>query len=282
MSETWEAAFDDLVGQIADTPIMSPDQGRRIWQHFLATEPETVLDIGTCYGASAAYMAGALRYLGRGRVVTVDTDRFDDVSPARDMTVDLLARCGLSDLVEIVRMPHSSYAWWLLEELRRATDGGAADGAYDFVYLDGAKTFVIDASSVVLAERLLRPGGWLLLDDLPWRFADHEHFVPETVLANGQRYPMSDDETSTPQLQAVFDHVVRGHPNFDELRIDPDGEWAWARKGTSLVVRVVDARGGLDAVPGRALARAAAGRLARRTRTGLAGWIARSSRHSRP
>ena len=43
---------------------------------------------------------------------------------------------------------------------------------FDLVYLDGAKNWTIDGLAVVLAERLLRPGGWLLMDDLHWTYGD--------------------------------------------------------------------------------------------------------------
>ena len=57
--------------------------------------------------------------------------------------------------------------------MRSRSDGaGTVEPVYDFVYLDGAKHWTIDGLAVVLVEKLLRPGGWLLMDDLGWTYAD--------------------------------------------------------------------------------------------------------------
>ena len=66
----------------------------------------------------------------------------------------------------------SSYTWWLKEQVQARSDrAGNVEPLYDFVYLDGAKNWTIDGLAVVLIEKLLRPGGWLLMDDLPWTYA---------------------------------------------------------------------------------------------------------------
>lgn len=228
-----ERAFDRLVDLIDGTPVMSPRQGRQVWRHFARSRPSAVLDIGTCFGTSAAYFAGALRSLGiDGRVVTVDTAQFDHLSDAGDWCEALWDRCGVRDLIEVHRIEHSSYAWWLLEEAERCRGTrGRVLPAYDFVYLDGAKLFTLDASSVVLIERLLRPRGWLLVDDLDWSYLDHSPGHPEPVLRfdDDVAYRFSDAERSRPQLRAVWEVIVATDPAFDRLLVT-DGRWGWARK----------------------------------------------------
>ncbi len=218
-------AFDRVAAAIDGTPVMTREQGGRIWEHAARHRPVDVLDIGTAHGASAAYLAGALAFLGRGRVVTVDSAQFDDRSPAAGMARQLFERVGVADRVEMVRIPHSDYAWWLLDAVRRRDRP-----RFDFVYLDGAKTFALNAASVVLIEQLLHPGGWLLMDDLRWTYGDHPHFAPSTVHPDGSRYELSAEQLAAPQLRAVFDHVVRAHPGFGQTYVDMDGWWGWARK----------------------------------------------------
>jgi predicted O-methyltransferase YrrM len=265
-----EAAFARIVEGVAGTPVMNPAQGRRIWDHFVRERPTVAVDIGTCYGTSAAYMAGAMKYVGRGRVVTVDSSQHDDASPAKQWCIDLWDRCGVSDVIEMVRTPHSSYAWWALDEVSRAADpDGNVTPVWDFVYLDGAKTLTIDLATVVLVERVLRPGGWLLLDDLPWTFDSAPEFIPTTVLANGERFTMSADEIAQPHLQAIFDHVIRPHPNLGHFSVQDDGWWMWCQKmhqpdKTILVERNAEP---LGSVPGRVLLAAAARRAMARIRT---------------
>ncbi len=229
-----DAILERVVAAVGDTPWMTPDQGARVYRHLRDAGARDALDIGTCYGVSAAYLAAAVHANGGGRVVTVDSGRFDDESPAREMADQILQRAGLTDLVEFVRIDHSSYAWWLKEEVeRRSDEHGNCEPAYDFVLLDGAKSLTIDGVSVVLIERLLRPGGWLLLDDLNWTFDSN----PRVQQTEGVHYPLSAAELATPHIRDVFDLIVKPSPSFTELRIQ-DEQWGWARKAPGAARRL--------------------------------------------
>lgn len=232
MTTSDDAAFDRLVSAIAGQPMMSPEQGRRIWDRFRETKPDLALDLGTYLGASAAYMAGAMRENGKGRVITIDTAQIpewnDYAVPACN---ELWERCGVSDLIEHVRVADSYYAWWLLEQVRKQTDSrGVCTPLYDFVYLDGVKLLTVDGVCTVLIAQLLKPGGWLLLDDLRWTYREQPEFTPEVVLGSGARFTLSEAERSTAQIRAVFDHVVRPNPAFGNLSIEFDGWWGWAQR----------------------------------------------------
>jgi predicted O-methyltransferase YrrM len=211
--ETVAAALDGKV------PFMTARQGRRVYDHLRRERATAVLELGTAFGASAAYMAAAVAANGGGRVTTVDRYHFNaGPAPPPEETAE---RLGLAGTIDFVRIDHSSYTWWLKQQIEGTTDGaGDAQPAYDFCYLDGAHDWNIDGLAVVLVERLLRPGAWLLLDDLDWTYESSESPTPDGL---------SDEERSAPHVRAVFDVVVRGHPNFDRLRIE-DGVWGWARK----------------------------------------------------
>ena len=123
-----------------------------------------VLELGTAHGVGAAYLAAS----GGAHVTTVDfAGAAYDPSPEES-----LARAGAADRVD-------DRARVLLVHVvaegagrRRArTRTATSSRAYDFVYLDGAKNWTIDGLAVILVEKLLRPGGWLLLDDLDWTYA---------------------------------------------------------------------------------------------------------------
>jgi len=140
---------------------MSPHQGSIVYDHIRQARPEMVLEIGTAHGVSAAYMAAALDENGRGHVVTVD--RAD--APFRP--AELLEKLGLADRVTLVRREDSSYNWFLKEQVARQSDeAGNCEPLYDFCYLDAAKNWTIDGLAIFLIEKLLKPGAWLLLDDL--------------------------------------------------------------------------------------------------------------------
>ena len=127
-----------------------------------------MLELGTAHGVGAAYMAAALADNGGGSLTTVDfAGAAYDPAPE-----EVLARAGVADRVTVVR-EFSSYTWWLKEQVAARSDAhGNVEPRFDFVYLDGAKNWTIDGLAVVLVEKLLRPGGWLLLDDLDWTYSD--------------------------------------------------------------------------------------------------------------
>ena len=214
--------FDALARAVAGVPFMSPQQGRIVYDHVRETQPDAVLELGTAHGVGAAYLAGALADNARGHLTTVDFARaaYDPAPEA------VLARAGVAQRVTVVR-EFSSYTWWLKEQVQARSDtAGNVEPLYDFVYLDGAKNWTIDGLAVVLIEKLLRPGGWLLMDDLPWTYADD----PGREATDGIVHrSLSEPERTEPHLRAVFDLIVAQHPSFTELKIQ-DEWWGWARK----------------------------------------------------
>jgi predicted O-methyltransferase YrrM len=201
---------------------MSPEQGRLVYDHVRATRPAEVLELGTAHGVGAAYLAGALEDNGAGRLTTVDFAGASYDPPPEAV----LARAGVAGRTRIVR-EFSSYTWWLKEQVQaRADRAGNVEPLYDFVYLDGAKNWTIDGLAVVLVEKLLRPGGWLLLDDLDWTYAQDPGREATDGVAHRE---LSERERTEPHLRAVFDLIVAQHPSFTDIRVQ-DEWWGWARK----------------------------------------------------
>jgi predicted O-methyltransferase YrrM len=211
--------FEDVAQAVEGVPWMSSHQGRLIYEHVLAERPETILELGTAHGVSAAYMAAALDELGRGRVVTLD--RAQLVPSPRPEEAAFAHVPQLLERVELVRTPDSSYVWFLKQRVQERSDGdGNVSPLYDFCYLDGAHDFTIDGLAVVLVEKLLSPGGWLLVDDLDWDYAS---------AGVDMSAKLSDDEMRAPHMTAVWELIVRQHPAFTRFRTQ-DGSWGWARK----------------------------------------------------
>ena len=215
--------FDAVASAIAGVPFMTAEQGRVVYDHVRASGARDVLELGTAHGVSAAYLAaGVAANDPAGRVTTVDhAGAAYDPAPE-----DVLHRAGVADRVEVVRR-HSSYTWFLKEQVQARSDrDGNCEPLYDLCYLDGAKNWTIDGLAVVLVEKLLRPGGWLLIDDLDWTYAQH----PERAATDGVSHrALSESERTEPHLRAVFELIVAQHPSFAELRVQ-DEWWGWARK----------------------------------------------------
>jgi predicted O-methyltransferase YrrM len=246
-------SFAAVAEAVAGIPFMTPEQGRIVYDHVQRTCARDVLELGTAHGVSAAYLAAA------GASVTTVDFAGSAYDPAPE---EVLARAGVADRVTIVR-EFSSYTWWLKERVAERSDAaGNVAPLYDFVYLDGAKNWTIDGLAVVLVEKLLRPGGWLLLDDLEWTYAQDPHRVATDGIVHRE---LSEPERTQPHLRAVFELIVAQHPSFTELRVQ-DEWWGWARKAPGEPRRLT-----LETSrPLGALAAAAARRAVRRARRRLA------------
>jgi predicted O-methyltransferase YrrM len=215
--------FEEVASRIEGIPFMSPQLGRRVYDHIVTSKPEQALELGTAHGVSAAYIAAALEANGTGHLTTVDhAGASFDPSPQ-----EVLTRAGLEHRVTIVH-EHSSYNWFLKEQVQAASDSaGNCTPRYGFCYLDGSKNLNIDGLAVVLIEKLLRPGGWLLMDDLDWTYEHNPWIVP-----NGDGNPLgplSERERTEPHLRSVFELIVKQHPSF--TRFVREDEWyGWAQK----------------------------------------------------
>ena len=203
--------FDAVAQSVQGIPFMTPTLGRRVYEHIRVTRPSEALELGTAHGVSAAYIAAALEANGSGHLTTVDHGGADyHPSPQ-----SVLERGGLAERVTIVRA-HSSYNWFLKQQIEAASDtAGNCQPRYDGL-------------AVVLIEKLLRPGGWLLMDDLEWTYENNPWILPH---ADGRPLgPMSESERSEPHLLAVFELLVKQHPSFTRF-IREDAWYGWAQKG---------------------------------------------------
>jgi predicted O-methyltransferase YrrM len=214
----------EVADAVREVPWMSPHQGAVIYRHLREAVPNRVLELGTAHGASTAYIAAALHENGTGHLTTVDR------AGAGYRPSALLHALGLSEWATFVVRDDSSYTWFLKEQIERQSDtAGNCEPLFDFCYLDGAHNWTIDGLAVFLVEKLLKPGGWLLLDDLEWSYA-------ASPSAAEWPFPLSDSEQREPHMRAVFDLIVRQHPSFTQFRIE-DGNWGWAGKITDAARR---------------------------------------------
>jgi len=185
--------------------------------------PENVLELGTGRGGSAVFIAAALDENCKGHLTSVDSSRWKWRNPTPQ---EFLDGSGVGHRVTLDKR-FSTYTWFLKTELESCMDeAGTALPKYDFIFLDGAKNWSTDGLTVIIAERLLRPGGWLLLDDLGWSYEVHADSARHYEIEIDK---LSEEERVQPHLRAVFDLLVRTNPAFDHFLIQDDW-WGWARK----------------------------------------------------
>lgn len=186
-----------------------------LYEWIRTHRPTNCLELGFAYGVSTVYIAAALEDNGHGRLTSVDNLTAHDRVPTAS---DLVRRAGLEHRVDLV-YETTSYNWFLHRTLRQRSKDGAIEPIWDFCFLDGGHTWLDDGLSFHLVDRLLRPGGWILFDDLTWK-PDHERF-PD----------VPDEERQLAQVGEVFELLAATHPHYD--RIETDGEWGWAHKSES-------------------------------------------------
>jgi predicted O-methyltransferase YrrM len=217
--------FDEAARIVQEIPgpHTHPRRGRILYKHIRDNRPEKVLELGTARGGSAVFITAALEANGAGHLTTVESLRWKRVDPSPQ---EVLADAGLSDWVTF-DANYSTYTWFLKTEIEKnLTPSGSVRPVYDLIFLDGAKNWSTDGLAVVLIEKLLKPGGWLLLDDLGWSYGKNIKGTKHYGIEIGT---LSDEETFQPHLRAIFDLLIKTNPAFDEFVIQDDW-WGWARK----------------------------------------------------
>ncbi len=198
-------------------PEHDPVFSRALGQFVRHTGAREVLELGTGHGGSACWLATGLRLNGGGTLTTMDRD----TAPA---VAQLLRSAGVADMTRIVRTSRS-YTWELMRLIQANTTDYRCNPQFDFCFIDGAHNWDTDGFAFFLVEKLLRPGGWLVFDDLDWTYATCLSLAP--VDAEVARL-MSPEERSTRQIRDVFEFLVRQHPGFDVVR--QFRHHGWARK----------------------------------------------------
>lgn len=200
----------DLDGQVARAS-MGEERGAELYEWVRSHRPADCLELGFAHGVSTLYFAAALESLGAGKVTSVDRETALELQPR---AADLLGSAGLSHRAELV-YEETSYNWFLHRKLREQVREGICEPCYDFVFIDGAHNWEVDGLAFLLVDKLLRPGGWVLFDDMRW---EHDERWPD----------LPPDQRELAQVGEVFELLAGSHPSYRELRAD--GNWGWARK----------------------------------------------------
>ena len=175
------------------------------------------IELGTGHGATSCVIAAALEELGNGRIVTIDKTLHQPVNANV-----LKEHTGIGDTIEFVVEP-LGYNWYMADLIAKQTVDGVCEPIFDLCLIDGAHEFEPDALAFFLVSKLLKPGGWVVLDDLNFALRSMS-FWRET---HGH---LSERELDAFQIGMVFDLAVRQHPGFTDFRVSENGRVGWARK----------------------------------------------------
>ena len=196
----------EIVGNL---PYTSFEKAQTMSSFIHQNNISSILELGFYHGVSTCYMAAALSAAGGGSIVTIDLLSAEKRQPNIEQ---LLMSCGYTDVVDFYYEP-VSYNWRLMKliEENRQT--------FDLCYLDGGHDWYNTGYAFFLVDKLLKPGGWILFDDLDWTM---EHIDAKWAL----RKPL--EERITPQVRKVWDLLVKTHPNYSNFR-ESNG-WGYAQK----------------------------------------------------
>ena len=196
---------------IKDLPFMTLPQAIWISELIRREKLTQILEIGFFHGVSTCYLASAVAPIC-GHVTTIDIPFSASLTPTVE---ELLCLCGLDSFVTIHR-ESAGAAWQLMKMISQGQ-------RFDFCYIDDSHTWNVTGLHFLLAEKLINPGGFLLFDDLKWTVAVSKS---GNVTGAGQ----TDEQKTTPQVQRVWDLLVKTHHNLGGFK-EIDGFGLCQKKG---------------------------------------------------
>jgi predicted O-methyltransferase YrrM len=204
--------IEKVLSHVDGIPVMNYEQAKTITDFILKNQCRSILELGFKHGVSTCYIAGALDELGEGSVTTIDLVQAKTFDPNIEQLVKGL---GLEQYIKIYYEP-TSYLWRLMRMLEEYSEP-----LFDMCYIDGAHTWFTDGFTFFLVDRLLKPGGWIIFDDLDWTFA-------QSMADDDNVKKMPKDQRETPQIRKIYELLVKPHPDYGNFMIREN--WAYAQK----------------------------------------------------
>jgi predicted O-methyltransferase YrrM len=168
------------------------------------TNCRIVAEVGIYEGFTSAPLAKYLN--GQGEL-----HLFDYEDRVRGVTAKLNA-AGYENIVGHGNSHKTmdSYNWSLMRVLQQNSEP-----IYDYVYLDGAHTWNIDALAFLLIDRLLRVGGYIDFDDYYWSHERSPTMNPKVFPATEIMFTPSQIRES--HVRLIVDLLVKRDPRYAEV-----------------------------------------------------------------
>lgn len=210
------AGIHEVQEQFPDLLYMKLEQAETLDRFLKEHRLTNCLELGFFHGKSSAFFASILRDMGEGHLTTIDQKHSIDRSPNIH---EVLGALDLASWVTPIFEPRS-FNWRLMRMLEENPRP-----AFDFCYIDAAHTWYDTGLGFFLVDKVLKPGGWILFDDLTFDY--------QRLITPGKKPPeylarMTGEERETQQVLKVWDLLVKEHPGYDEFI--QDERWAFARK----------------------------------------------------
>jgi hypothetical protein len=173
-------------------------------EHVRRTQSRIIGEIG-CYEGTTS--RGFVEFLaGEGELHLFDFE--DNVQNVKRM----LAAEGYTNVVAHgnSRKLMDSYNWSLMKVLRENEQP-----IFDYVFIDGAHVWGLDALAFFLVDRLLKPGGYVDFDDYNWSLEKSPTFSPRFNPATQEMY--TDEQISESHIKLIVELLVKRDPRYEEV-----------------------------------------------------------------
>jgi|SRR5271155_1153020 len=134
---------------------ISPAEGDFLQEMIRSARPQVSLEVGCAYGVSSLYICEALREVNAAKHIVMDPYQH---SVWEGIGLANLGRAGYLDIIDFHETASYEYLSRLSEE----------HVTIDFAFIDGSHVFDYVLVDFFLIDKLLRPGGIVILDDLSW------------------------------------------------------------------------------------------------------------------
>jgi predicted O-methyltransferase YrrM len=217
--------FEEIRELIDGVPYIMSEMAKDLYNFVLENKPQNCLELGFAHGASSCYLAAALDELGSGKLTSVDL--LSGLEWQKPSIEELLEKTGLGPWISVKR-EHTGYNWFLKKRIMENSVDNVCTPIYDFCFIDGSKNWTIDTTAFFLADKLLKPGGWIVFDDLQWTYK--KKLNKGKAVSDGVFLAeLSPEEVVQPHVELIFQLLVMQHPQYSNFLIKDDW-WAWAQK----------------------------------------------------
>jgi len=177
---------------------------RETVETFKASGATVFAELGIYRGHTTEAIASHLA--GEGEIHLFDYE---------DMVQDLAGRLRASGYDNVVchgnsRKAMDSYNWSLMKLLEQHEQP-----IFDYVFIDGAHTWGVDALAFFLVDKLLRVGGHVDFDDYKWSLAISPSQNPTAFPATAKMY--TPEQIAVPQVAKIVDLIVKRDERYEEI-----------------------------------------------------------------
>jgi hypothetical protein len=151
---------DDGITRSLDDTNIPEEEGDFLQEIIRVARPRVSLEVGCAYGVSSLYICEALREVNATKHIIIDPWQNLPYGQGpgtgwEGIGLSNIRRAGYEDLVEFSGAPSYQYLSRLAEE----------DVKIDFAFIDGQHTFDYVLVDVFLVDKILKPGGIIIIDD---------------------------------------------------------------------------------------------------------------------